>query len=104
MMMAKIKSLKLKILASDSPDVVGYKLYVQPTPDEVTYQSPSFDLGNRTEVPLDEVAGLDKLDGTFNLGLAAVDDAGNESDLKVLSNIALDFFAPAAPGFEIVEE
>ena len=93
--MAKIHTLKLKFGASASPDVVGYKLYIEEAPNPVGYDSKSFDLGNRTEVPLEELAGIQELDGVFNLGLAAVDDGGNEADLQVLENVSLDFFAPA---------
>lgn len=103
--MAKVKTLKLKFDGSSSADVVGYKLYVEEAPNAVSYTSKSFDLGNRTVVPLEELPGIGALDGTYNLGLTAVDDAGNESDLQVLENIALDFFAPAAPtNFDVIAE
>lgn len=103
--MSKVKALKIKFIGSESPDVVGYKLYVEEAPNPVGYESKSYDLGNRTVVPLEELPGIGDLDGTYNLGLASVDDAGNESDLQILENVALDFFAPAAPtGFEVTAE
>jgi len=46
--MPKIKELTLSFPESGSPDVVGYKLYIEPAPDAVTYDSQSFDLGNQT--------------------------------------------------------
>lgn len=96
--MSKVLSTKLSFPPSESPDVVGYKLYVQPAPDPVTYDSPSFDLGNKTEVFISTLPGLDQVEGVYNLGVTAVDEAGNEADIKFLEGVSLDFFAPAPVG------
>lgn len=95
--MAKIKTKTLTFPGSGSPDVVGYKLYFETAPAAVTYDSASVNLGSNSVV-LNTVPGLEGLDNVFNIGVSAVDDAGNESDMSVLANVPLDFAAPAAPG------
>jgi hypothetical protein len=92
--MSKVLSTKITFTPSASTDVVGYKLYIQPAPDAVTYESQAFDLGNKTEVFISDIPGLSQADGVYNLGIAAVDDSGNEADLRILENVSLDFFAP----------
>lgn len=96
--MSKVLNTKISFPASESPDVVGYRLYIEQSPNPVTYESRSFDLGNRTEVFISALEGMDQVDGVYNIGIAAVDDAGNESDLTVLEGVSLDFFAPAPVG------
>ena len=94
--MAKVKDVTLSFPASASADVVGYKLYLEPAPAEVTHDSPSHDLGNTTTVTLNSVLGL--IDGVYNIGVVAVDDVGNESDFSLLNDIPLDFVPPGPPG------
>jgi hypothetical protein len=105
--MALVKSKTLFFPASGSTDVVKYKLYVEPTvqPARLSYQSMSFDLGmpqagadGRLAVDLGGFDVLRTIDGTYDIGVVAVDDAGNESTMSVLSGVALDFTAPGAPG------
>ena len=96
--MSKINSKTLSFVPSDSPDVVGYKLYLQETPDAVSYDSQSFDLGTNTSVDLGTLPGLENVDGIFNIGIVAIDDAGNESDMSIASAVPLDFVAPNPPG------
>jgi len=97
--MALVKKAMLSFPASDSPDVVGYKLYMETAPTEVTYESPVFDLGNNTtNIDLSELPGMTTTDGVYNLGVVAVDDAGNESSMSLAANIPLDFLAPDSPG------
>lgn len=84
--------------ASDSPDVVGYKLYVEESPNEVTYESESFDLGNNTTIDLTSIDGMTTRDGVYNIGVTAVDDAGNESSMSKATDVPLDFLAPNPPG------
>lgn len=93
--MSKVLSTRLSFSPSTSEDVVGYKLYLQQAPDPVTYDSPSFDLGDKTEVYISTLPGMEEVDGVYNLGVTAVDDAGNESSMQVLEGMALDFLAPA---------
>lgn len=96
--MAKIKNVSISFPASSSPDVVSYKLYVSPSADAVSYDSESFDLGNSTSVDLSTLNGMLTKEGSFNLGVTAIDSVGNESNMSVANNISLDFVAPDAPG------
>lgn len=96
--MSKILSTKLAFAPSESADVVGYKLYVAKDPEPVNYDSPSFDLGTKTEVYISALPGINQLDGVYNLGVTSVDDAGNESDMQIVEKVPLDFFAPAPVG------
>ena len=96
--MSKVLNTKISFPASESPDVIGYKLYIEQAPNQVSYESKSFDLGNKTEIFISTLEGMDQVDGVYNLGVTSVDDAGNESDLTVLEGVSLDFFAPAPVG------
>ena len=93
----------LKFKASDSPDVVTYKLYVEEAPADVTYNSENMGLGNdvNTEgyiiVDMSKLQPLVTKDGIYNIGITAVDDAGNESSMAKASNVPLDFVAPNPP-------
>lgn len=94
--MAKIKDVTLSFPPSDSADTVGYKLYLEIAPAEVTHASPGYDLGNNTSVLLNTLLGT--IDGVYNIGVAAVDDVGNESDFSLMNDVPLDFVPPAPPG------
>lgn len=41
-----------------------------------------------------DLPGMSQVDGVYNIGVAAVDDAGNEASLSIAENVSLDFFAP----------
>jgi hypothetical protein len=99
----KVKQIKLSFPASDSPDVVGYKLYIEEVPTEITYDSKFFDLGNNTSVDISTLEGMTDRDGVYNLGVTAVDDAGNESSFSLINNVPLDFLAPNLPGAIVIE-
>ena len=94
----KVKNVTLSFPASGSQDVVGYKLYMETAPTQVVYASPAFDLGNNTSVDLASLPGMSTTDGIYNLGITAIDDAGNESSFSLISDVPLDFLAPDAPG------
>ena len=96
--MAKVKGTMLSFPPSDSPDVVGYKLYIEDVPNPVSYDSASFELGNNTEIDLSELEGMTTRDGVYNIGVVAVDDAGNESSMSLANDVPLDFVAPNPPG------
>lgn len=96
--MAKVKSAILSFPVSPSPDVVNYKLYYAVAPEPVTYDSAFVDLGLETSYDLATLPGAVGLDIQFNLGVTALDEVGNESDMKLLENVSLDFAAPDAPG------
>jgi len=95
--MSKIAVKKLSFNPSSSPDVVGYKLYIEEAPGNLNYDSSqSFDLGVQTSnIDLGAVIGFQ--DGVFNVGLTSYDDAGNESDIYEMGEFPLDFIAPDAP-------
>lgn len=93
-----VKNVTLSFPPSGSPDVVGYKLYVKESPDAVDYDSEVFDLGNDTSIDLSTLPDMTTKDGVYNLGITAVDDAGNESSMSVIADVALDFVQPDPPG------
>ena len=94
--MAKIKKRKLRWKSSGSPQVIGYKLYWAED-GNLGYHSPNIDLGNVTEIVLpDDVPEFNAVKGPVELGIAAVDEMGNESDLSVLS-APYQFNVPQAP-------
>jgi len=94
--MAKMKKRKLRWKASDSQQVVGYRLYWAED-GAVGYDSPFVALGNVTEVILpDDVEGFSPKGGPIDFGIAAVDELGNESDLTTF-NAPYQFNIPLAP-------
>lgn len=101
--MSKLKNLKISFGESDSPDVVAYKLYIEESPNPVTYDSESFELGNNTTIDMSTLPGIDTKDGVFNIGIVAIDDAGNESAMSKASDVPLDFIAPNPPGEIVIE-
>lgn len=102
--MAQVNEAKIRFSPSGSPDVIGYKLYIEKDPNPVTYTSQSFDLGNPApaggliEVDVAALPGMTTYDGVYNIGVVAVDDAGNQSSMSTKSGVALDFVAPDPPG------
>jgi len=93
---AKIKKRKLQWTASQSPQVVAYKLYWAQG-ETVSYECPCTTLGNVTEVVLpDDVESFKPETGPVEFGVTAVDELGNESDLVTVS-APHQFNAPQAP-------
>jgi len=107
--MAKIKSKIFRFTPSASPDVVGYRVYVD-LPGALTYSSPSHtelnptpDADGKVAVDLANLSISATKDGIYDIGVAALDDADNESDMATLAGVNLDFIAPDAPtNLEIV--
>lgn len=94
--MAKIKKRKLRWSASESLQVVGYKLYWEEG-EEVNYDSPCAILGKVTEVVLpDDVEAFTPKSGPIEFGITALDELGNESDLITIS-APYQFNVPQAP-------
>ena len=103
-------SANLKFKPSGSADVASYSLFYKPyiagetlTKDNATA---SIDLGKPAaqadgfiHIELNTIPELQTLDGDYDLGVAAIDDAGNVSPLLTqgLANISLDFLAPSPP-------
>lgn len=99
----KVKSLILSFEPSGSPDVTGYRLYMEEAPAEVNYDSQSWDIGSTTSIDISVLDGMTTKNGTYNLGISAVDGAGNESSMSKLEGVILDFEAPDPPGVISIE-
>jgi len=94
--MAKMKKRKLCWDASESQQVVGYRLYWAEG-GRVNYESPFASLGNVTKVVLpDDVSGFSHKGGPIEFGVTAVDELGNESDLTTFK-ASYQFNIPLAP-------
>jgi hypothetical protein len=94
--MAKIKRRRLKWVASNSSQVVGYKLYWSENGD-LNYDSQWVMLGNVTEIVLpDDVKSFTPNGGPIEFGITAVDELGNESDMVTLM-APYQFNVPKAP-------
>ncbi|CAB5089588.1 hypothetical protein D3OALGA1CA_815 [Olavius algarvensis associated proteobacterium Delta 3] len=82
--MAKMKKRILRWRGSNSPQVIGYKLYWSQG-GEVTYGSSHANLGNVTEILLpDGVESFSMGQGPVEFGVTAVDELGNESDMTTV--------------------
>jgi hypothetical protein len=68
-------------------DLDPYTQVDAPTPDADGY----------SRIDLGKLQGISALDGTYDLYLTAVDDAGNESEPLELQSVELDFVAPLPP-------
>lgn len=115
--MSLVKGIILAITASTSPDVVGNKLYMVdenlPLVRDADGNVPGaqvFDLGKpapdpdgKTRWDLAKLPNMTTNDGVYNLGVAAVDDAGNESSFLEIPSVPLDFVAPNAPTDGVIE-
>jgi len=107
--MAKIVPKNLKLPVSSSVDVVDYKMYIEKSPNNLSYDSPSVSLGNNPvdgmiEVDLASLNSMFPNDAEYNLGFTSIDDIGNESDMVTALDVPLDFVAPSPPGIPIIEE
>lgn len=102
-----LKKVSVQFTKSGSPDIVGYKLYAAPQGTPIDRQSalpfdlgmPVFDNNGVGLVDLSTINGIGALDGIYDLGICAVDDAGNESEMLTegLAGVNLDFVAPDPP-------
>lgn len=93
--MEKITGMRLTFTPSGSPDVVNYRLYYAPE-GQLAFDSPFVDLGMSNDVDLSSFPDLLGLDGVYDVGIAAVDDVGNER-MGVQASVPFDFIAPDAP-------
>ena len=101
--MAKIKRRKVRWSNNYyASDVVGYKLYWASS-GSVDYNSDCVEVGNVNEVILpDDITSFPVVSGDIEIGVTAVNQTGNESDMtKLFTN--LDFTAPDAPTDLVVE-
>jgi hypothetical protein len=94
--MARVRKRKVHWNASNSLGVVGYKLYWG-VGKEVNYDSDFAEVGNVTQVVLpDDIPSFPILAGDIEIGVVAVNQIGNESDIAKLS-APFDVSAPDAP-------
>ena len=87
-------------------DVAVYRVYVEKEPTAVGYDSQYIEVTAPTTqvvVPDDFPAGTFSEDTLYNMGISALDDLGNESDITPVS-APFDFVAPDAPTNIIVED
>ena len=92
----KIRQKKSRWQGSPTPGINKYKLYWS-TDGVLDYSSPSLELGNSNEVVLPEGApSFPLVNGTLTLGISAVNDAGNESDITEMT-AEFNFVVPDAP-------
>jgi hypothetical protein len=104
--MAKVKKRRLLWEPSTSPNVIGYKLYWAQE-GEVNYDSPCAMIGNVAEVVLPEqVPSFPIVKGSIELGITAINEVGNESDMLIVA-APFQFSvpdAPTSPGLEALKE
>ena len=101
--MAKVRKTQITWDAVDSPDVVGYRLYWA-VGGGVDYSSEFFEVGNVTKVLLpDDVPSFPLIAGDIEIGVTAVNQRGNESDISVFS-APFDFTSPRPPGNIMVRD
>jgi hypothetical protein len=94
--MAKMKKRRLSWKASNSSQVVGYKLYWS-VGGGVGYHSNCVRLNNVTEIVLpDDVESFTPSNGPIEFGITAIDELGNESDMATLF-APYQFSVPDAP-------
>ncbi len=95
--MAKLASNKVGWNRSSASDVVGYRLRAKEAPGTVDYADPAVDVGNVDQFDFATAPQFAGVDSVFNLGVTAVDDGGNESDISKLDAFPLDLVPPDAP-------
>jgi hypothetical protein len=92
----KIRQKKVRWQGSPTPGIHTYKLYWS-TDGVLDYNSPSMEVGNSTEIVLPEGApSFPLVNGTLTVGISAVNDAGNESDITQVT-AEVNFTVPDAP-------
>ena len=94
--MAKIATKVLAWGASPDTSVVSYEVLWCVPPALIDYTSPNVNVGNVTQVTL-PLAGMPTINGNLTIGVAAVDDVGNLSDI-MSATFPFRFQAPAPPG------
>ena len=94
--MGRMKKHKLSWKPSESQLVIGYRLYwSKGTP--VNYNSNFIDLGNVNEINLPDIISNNvPLGESINLGISALDESGNESDITILPE-PYQLSMPSAP-------
>jgi hypothetical protein len=92
----KIKRKRIRWHRSPSTEVIIYRLYWS-AEGEVDYDSQYVELGNVADAILpDDIPSFPLITGTVYLGITALSQAGNESDMAKITAF-LDFTVPEAP-------
>ena len=100
--MAKLRKTRIRWNPSATSNLEDYKLYWT-VGGVVNYDSDSVQLGNATEVILpDNVTSFPLVTDDIQLGITAVNEMGNESDMTILT-FPFNFTAPNAPMDPVVE-
>jgi len=100
--MGKVKTRKVRWEPSATPNV-KYRLYWC-IGGGVDYHSDHSDLGSATEINLPgDIPSFPLVSGTFELGISAISEAGNESELTK-ATVQVDFRVPEAPKSLTVED
>lgn len=101
--MGKIRNKKLRWEPAAGEEATTYKLYWSEN-GTVDYASSFAEVGAVTQVVLpDDIPSFPRVAGNLELGIAAVNQAGNESDITTLSAY-FDFTVPEAPKSLVVED
>jgi hypothetical protein len=101
--MGKIKQKKLRWEPAAGEQTAKYKLYWSEN-GTVDYTSSFAEVGAATQLILpDDIPSFPRIAGNLELGIAAVNQAGNESDITKISAY-FDFTVPEAPKSLVVED
>jgi hypothetical protein len=101
--MGKIKQKKLRWEPAAGEESTNYKLYWSKN-GTLDYTSSFAEVGTVTQVTLpDDIPSFPRMAGNLELGIASVNQAGNESDITKISAY-FDFTVPEAPKNLVVEE
>ena len=99
--MAKVR--KRTVRWEPSAGATKYRLYWS-TQGTVGYDSEFYEVENRTVVVVpDEIPSFSKIAGNIELGVTAVNAAGNESEITI-ARVYVDFTVPEAPKGLTVED
>lgn len=93
--MAKLKEFRFHWDESPSLDVT-YRIRVEPSDMEITYDSPYVDVGDVNSVNLADYDIFKNLSGMYNVSVSSVDGFGNESNFAIKTG-EIDFKAPLPP-------
>jgi hypothetical protein len=97
--MSKIVQKVLQWTASPDFDVAAYRVYYGLNDTVFDYTQPYVQVaGDVTKLSISTDPVLSQLpEGEYDFAVAAVDDAGNESDFAEVEKVPLDVQAPGAP-------
>ena len=94
--MSFIVTKTIKWTVSTSPDVAKHRVFVVKDTDTINYNSPYEDV-DMPETSLELPSNFDmSVEGNYKIGLCAIDDTGNMSDIVEITDF-FDFNPPLAP-------